>query len=73
MNLQHYKFRELLKFKGSIYKSEIKEIDEFKTSMCCHNCKNENRNLGSSKIYKCVNCKIEIDRDINASINISRL
>ena len=27
-------------------------------------------NLGSKKIYNCKKCKIEIDRDINASINI---
>ena len=38
--------------------------------MTCHHCKNENRDLGCSHIYKCNNCKIELGRDINASIYI---
>ena len=36
----------------------------------CHNCENLKMNLGSKKIYECDKCKIKIDRDINASINI---
>ena len=40
------------------------------TSKMCYNCENIHKTLGSKKIYKCKKCKIEIDRDINASINI---
>ena len=52
------------------YDSKINLINEYKTSKTCHNCKNEHQNLGNNKIYECVKCKIKIDRDINASINI---
>jgi transposase len=38
--------------------------------MTCHNCKNENKELGGNHVYKCLKCKIELGRDINASINI---
>ncbi len=40
------------------------------TSKTCHNCLEINRDLGFSKIFKCKKCKINIDRDVNASINI---
>ena len=33
-------------------------------------CQNINKKLKSEKIYKCSKCKLLIDRDINASINI---
>ena len=51
----------------------INEIDEYMTSKTCHNCKNIKNDLGSNKIYNCMNCNIKIDRDINASINIYNL
>ena len=35
-----------------------------------HKCKFINDNLKGNKIYDCPNCKLKIDRDINASINI---
>ncbi len=52
------------------YNSKIIFINEYKTSMTCHNCKNENKDLGGRHIYECKKCKIELGRDINASINI---
>ena len=52
------------------YKSNIKDVNEYMTSKTCHSCQNINKDLGSKKIYKCSKCCIEIDRDINASINI---
>ena len=39
----------------------------------CHKCKNLKKDLGSNEIYKCNKCNIKLGRDINASINISRL
>ena len=45
-------------------------VNEYKISKTCHNCMNEHKKLGGNKVYKCEKCKIEIDRDINASINI---
>lgn len=55
------------------YKSNIKDINEYTTSKKCHNCQNIHKELGANKIYNCDKCKIEIDRDINASINMYKL
>jgi putative transposase len=52
------------------YNNKINEIDEYMTSKKCCECKNIKRNLKSEKIYKCSKCKLIIDRDINASLNI---
>ena len=68
--LSFYKFRERINIISKKYKSNVKLINEYMTSKMCHNCENIHTNLGSNKIYKCKKCKIEIDRDINASINI---
>ena len=68
--LSFYKFRERINIISKKYKSNVKLINEYMTSKMCHNCENIYINLGSKKIYKCEKCKIEIDRDINASINI---
>jgi len=66
--LSFYKFLERLKIIGHKYNSKVNLINEYKTSMTCNNCKNENKNLGSNKIYNCNKCNLIIDRDINSSI-----
>jgi len=70
LTLKFYRFMELLKIMAIKYDNKLTFVNEYKTSKTCHNCMNEHKKLGSNKIYKCVKCKIEIDRDINASINI---
>lgn len=70
MALSHYRFRMKLKSMSVKYGSEIIETDEYLTSKCCSCCLNIKDDLGSSKIYKCSNCDLILDRDINASINI---
>jgi putative transposase len=69
LNLQHYKFRELLKHKCTEYSSKMKICTEEFTSQTCTRCGQMN-DVGSSEIYKCQNCKLIIDRDINGSRNI---
>jgi putative transposase len=68
--LSFYKFMEKIKIIGVKYKSNIKLIDEYNTSKMCNNCGNIKKDLGAKKVYECRECKIKIDRDINASINI---
>jgi transposase len=70
MTLQFYKFNSTLQIMAAKYKSNVIFINEYKTSMTCHKCLKENRNLGGSHIFNCSGCNIEIGRDINASINI---
>lgn len=68
--LSHYKFREKLKARAFKFGCKITEVSEYLTSKTCSNCKVINDKLGSSKIFSCSSCKLCIDRDINASINI---
>ncbi len=68
--LSFFSFLERLKIVGSKYDCKINFINEYKTSMTCHKCLNENKNLGSNKTYNCTNCNIIIDRDINSAINM---
>lgn len=42
---------------------------DYPSSQICSNCGNRHK-VGASKIYKCPVCGIEIDRDLNASINL---
>lgn len=74
MTLSHYRFRMKLKKMGEKYKCKIKEINEYMTTKKCSKCGKKNE-VGSKKIYECENkkCKLKIDRDINAAINIYRL
>lgn len=68
--LSHYKFRMKLIQMAEKFKTTVNEINEYMTSKKCHNCENLKNDLGSNKIYNCEKCGLNIDRDINAAINI---
>jgi putative transposase len=48
----------------------IKVIDERLTTKLCHNCGYYNGSQEVITLYSCSNCGINVERDINASINI---
>ena len=57
------------------YGKELVVIDRFyPSSKTCSKCgwKKEDLTL-SDRVFKCENCGIEIDRDLNAAINIQRV
>ena len=68
--LSHYKFRMKLKILGQKYNTIITETNEFLTSKTCCQCLTIKDDLGASKVYNCNYCHTNIDRDINAAINI---
>lgn len=70
MALSHYRFRMKLKQMAVIYGNKIIETNEYLTSKTCSKCNNTKDDLGGNKIYKCKKCKLKIDRDLNAAINI---
>lgn len=73
MVLKHYKFREYLKLQSKKWEVIINEINEYKTSITCSKCGKEKKDLKGNKVYECERCKMKIDRDINASINIQKI
>lgn len=65
-----HSFKTKLEYKCQMYNKKLIICDESFTSKTCTNCGELNYNLGSSEIFKCNNCKIKIDRDVNGSRNI---
>ena len=65
-------FTQKLIYKSNMFGKNIIFIDKwFPSSKLCNNCNNRKKKLKlSQKVYKCNNCGIEIDRDLNAAINI---
>ncbi len=70
LNLAHYLFRQRLQYKCQVKGLNYHEIDEAYTSKSCTKCGNIKNDLGSSKFYKCNECGLEIDRDVNGARNI---
>lgn len=70
LRMKLYEFKQRLKYKCSISKTNYGEIDEAYTSKTCSSCGWYNKDLGSNKQYNCNICKIRIDRDINGARNI---
>jgi len=68
-----YEFKSMIKYKAERYGIEFVEADRCypssKLCSCCGNIKNDLKL--SDRVYKC-ECGFEMDRDLNASINLSR-
>jgi len=66
-------FKNMLKSKSEIYNNNLILVDDrkFASSKICSNCGCKKQKLAlSERTYKCENCGLEIDRDLNAAINI---
>jgi putative transposase len=67
-----YEFRRQLSYKCEWYGSQLTVVDRFypssKTCSCCGTIKKELKLI--ERIYHCESCKISIDRDFNAAINL---
>jgi putative transposase len=70
-----YEFKRQLDYKAKKFGCEIIIADRFyPSSKTCSRCGHKKENLSlSERIYDCENCGFEIDRDLNAAINLSRL
>lgn len=67
-----YKFRKNLEYKCKIYGIELRIVDRFyPSSKLCSCCGFRKKDLKlSDRIYICSNCGSEMDRDLNAAINL---
>ncbi|CAG8580437.1 6062_t:CDS:2 [Cetraspora pellucida] len=65
----HYKFKQRLISKSKEKGNKVIFQNEAYTSKTCSWCGNM-QNISGSKIYKCKNCNIEIDRDVNGARGI---
>jgi putative transposase len=69
-----YEFKRQLKYKGEFYGIEFVEADKwYPSSKICSECGHKKTKLSlSERTYICEECGAVIDRDVNASINLSR-
>lgn len=67
-----YKFREILTYKCKLNNIELVTADKFypssKTCSCCGHIKQDLKL--KDRVFKCPTCGFEIDRDLNAAINL---
>lgn len=72
---QFYTFFQKLIFKCKIYGIELRKANKyFASSKKCCVCGNKKKDLKlSDRIYKCECCGNELDRDVNASLNLVNL
>lgn len=67
----HYRFKQRLINKTKEYPwCKVIICDEHYTSKTCSQCGFLHQKLGASKTFKCPQCNVEMDRDINAAKNI---
>ena len=68
-------FRRQLEYKSKLYGSSLVVADRwFPSSKICSNCgvKKETLSL-SERVFQCKHCSFQIDRDLNAAINLSQV
>lgn len=70
-----YEFRRQLIYKGAWYGCEIWLADQFypSTKRCSHCGQTKDRVELSQRMYQCEYCGVQIDRDLNAAINLEQL
>jgi putative transposase len=67
-------FRSMIEYKAELYGKYVSIIDRYEpTSKKCSSCQKIHASLKlSERTYNCPSCGVEIDRDLNAALNIVR-
>ena len=69
-----YKYAKMTQDKCETYGVPILKADSnFPSSQICSNCGWRNEKIGGNKVFKCKCCGVELDRDLNASLNLKSL
>ncbi|MEB3116858.1 MAG: transposase [Limnothrix sp.] len=69
-----YEFRRQLDYKTKLYGSELVIVDRwFPSSKTCSRCGTKKETLSlSERVFDCDHCGLQIDRDLNAAINLQK-
>jgi putative transposase len=69
-----FEFRRQLEYKYQLHGSKLVVVDRwFASSKTCSNCGTKKETLSlSERVFKCERCGFEIDRDLNAAINLEK-
>ena len=66
----HYRFKEYLHFKAEEYKRNVFAVSEACTTKTCSRCGYLKNDVGRSEVFRCDECDLIADRDMNAAKNI---
>jgi putative transposase len=67
----HYRFQQRLINKTREYRQcSVVIVDESYTSKTCGSCGHVHKKLGGNKVFKCPQCNVVLDRDVNGARNI---
>ena len=70
-DLSYYTFQQMLNYKCIKHGKKMIKIGRFEpSSQICSNCGHRQKMTLDERTYICPECRIEIDRDINAALNI---
>ena len=70
-DLSYYSFQQMMAYKSAKVGKITVKIGRFEpSSQICSNCGHRQKMSLGIRVYKCPNCNIIIDRDLNAAINI---
>ena len=68
--ISHDKFKTILTNKAKEFGVKLNIVCEGNTTKTCGGCGYVKENVKNSRIFKCDNCKIKIDRDTNGARSI---
>jgi putative transposase len=73
-DMSFFEFRRQLTYKCELYGSKLVVVDRwFPSSKTCSNCGTKKETLGlDERVFECGHCGFNIDRDLNAAINLKR-
>lgn len=70
-DLSWYAFTQMLNYKAMKYGKILKKIGRFDaSSQICHHCGHKQKMTLNERTYHCPECGLDMDRDVNAAINI---
>jgi len=70
--MPYYRLTEYIKYKAEWEGIPVLVIPEYNTSKTCHRCGKEGKRV-SQGLFKCPNCGLEYNTDLNGAINIAKL
>lgn len=73
LHIAHSEFFSVLDYKSRLMNRYLIRVNPAYTSMTCSGCGLIKKMELSQRVYQCESCGLQLDRDLNASINIKRL
>ena len=68
-----YEFRRQLEYKARLYSCQLVVVDGFyPSSQLCSRCGHKQKMPLSERVFRCPCCGLELDRDLNAAINLAQ-